>query len=369
MSRKLRPRPGVASRFFKAHGQGNDYLVFDEGPGPALSPALVRRICSRRRGVGADGVVVVEAAAPGAVAGLRMFNPDGGEFERSGNGLRIAGVYLRREGRSPRGSFPVVVGGSASGGDRVVLEVDGPGADGTWDVRVEMGRADFPEGPPFVAPGRVRKGGRVVLGLGRRALPGSGPSRREPGREPRREQEARLELEAVPVAVGNPHAVIFGDAPWGGDEVGRLGPLVSAHEAFPEGTNVQFAWVPERGRAAGDGIRAPAEASEEAAGGPQEGAVSVAIWERGVGRTESSGTSACAAAVAAVREGMLPPGPVRVEMEGGAMEVEVGADWAVRLRGPVEEVCVGELSETFLSESRPPEASGADPSLKDQAGR
>ena len=51
------------------------------------------------------------------------------------------------------------------------------------------------------------------------------------------------------------------------------------------------------------------------------------------------------------------------------MEVEVGADWAVRLRGPVEEVCVGELSETFLSESRPPEASGADPSLKDQAGR
>ena len=398
MSRKLRPRPGVASRFFKAHGQGNDYLVFDEGPGPALSPALVRRICSRRRGVGADGVVVVEAVAPGAEARLRMFNPDGGEFERSGNGLRIAGVYLRREGRSPRGSFPVVVGGSASGGDRVVLEVDGPGADGTWDVRVEMGRADFPVGPPFVAPGRVRKGGRVVLGLGRRAPPGSGPSRREPGREPRRGQgaraeleavpvsvaltppvadevqHARLELEAVPVAVGNPHAVIFGDGPWGGDAVGRLGPLVSAHEAFPEGTNVQFAWVPERGRAAGDGVRATAEASEEAAGGPQEGAVSVAIWERGVGRTESSGTSACAAAVAAVREGMLPPGPVRVEMEGGAMEVEVGADWAVRLRGPVEEVCVGELSETFLAEtflaeSGPPGASGADPGLKDQAGR
>lgn len=334
MPGKLRPRPTVAPRFFKAHGHGNDYLVFDEGPGPALSPELVRRICSRRRGVGADGIVVAEAVAPGAEPRLRMFNPDGGEFERSGNGLRIAGVYLRREGRAGSGPFPVVVGGEASGGDRVTLEVDGPGKDGTWDAKVEMGRADFPKGPPFVAPGRVGKGGRVALRLDRQGA-----------------------VEAVPVSVGNPHAVIFGDGPWSEDDVRRLGPLVSAHEAFPEGTNVQFAWVPPGERDAGGGSRgARPEASEAAADRPREGAVRIAIWERGVGRTESSGTSACAAAVAAVREGMLPPGAVRVAMEGGAMEVDVAPDWTVRLRGPVEEVCVGELSAALLSGSRPPSA-------------
>ena len=318
MTRKLRPRPSVVPRFFQAHGHGNDYLVFDEGPGPVLSPAMVRRICVPRRGVGADGIVVAEAVPRGAEARLRMFNPDGGEFERSGNGLRIAGVYLRREGRAGSAPFPVTVGGDLSGGDRVWLEVAGPGADGAWDVRVEMGCAGFPDGPPFVAEGWLGSGGRVALGLP------PGPSG---GRE--------AELEAVPVSVGNPHAVIFGDRPWSEAEVGRLGPLVVAHEAFPEGTNVQFAWVP------GDGARA-------SKGAPVEAVVHVAIWERGVGRTESSGTSACAAAVAAVREGALPPGPIRVAMAGGEMEVEVGPDWAVRLRGPVEEVCVGELAPGFF---------------------
>ena len=86
-----------------------------------------------------------------------MFNPDGGEFERSGNGLRIAGVYLRREaglGRRRSGDGRRDV----SGGDRVWLEVAGPGADGAWDVRVEMGRAGFPDGPPFVAEGWLGSG-------------------------------------------------------------------------------------------------------------------------------------------------------------------------------------------------------------------
>ena len=312
----------MASGFFKGHGHGNDYLVFDEGPGPILSPALTRRICSRRRGVGADGIVVVEADPPGAEARLRMFNPDGSEFERSGNGLRIAGVYLRRQGRAGSAPFPVRVGGGASGGDQVTLEVIGPGADGRWDARVEMGRAGFPSGPPFVAPGRVGKGGRVVLELGTEPGGAAGAACKPPER-----------LEALPVSVGNPHAVIFGEGPWSDAQVERLGPIVAAHPAFPQGANVQFAWVgPNR------------------AGAQDAAALHIAIWERGVGRTESSGTSACAAAVAAVREGLLPPGPITVAMTGGDMEVEVEPDWTVRLRGPVEEVCVGELSAAFLAD-------------------
>lgn len=291
----------VLPRFFKAHGHGNDYVVLEEGDGPLLTPLLIRRICHRHRGAGADGLVVVmESGAEGASARLRMFNPDGGEFERSGNGLRIAGVYLRREGRVGDGPFQVKVAG-----DEVGLDIAGRGAGGVWDVRADMGRVKFPVGPPFVTPRTVGGGGVVALRL---ASPGGGTER----------------VEVVAVSVGNPHAVAF-RASWSRREAEHYGPLITAHAAFPLGTNVQFAEVPAGRR------------------------IAIRIWERGVGMTSSSGTSACAAVAAAVRSGFIPPGPSKVLMEGGSMEVELGADWSVRLRGPVEEVCAGELTTGFLA--------------------
>ena len=292
----------IGPAFFKAHGHGNDYLVFEEGDGPALTTALVRRICDRHRGPGADGIVVVEAGPWGADPRLRMFNPDGSEFERSGNGLRIAGVFLRRRGRVGDGPFPVVVGG-----DRVWLRVAGPDVGGVWDARADMGKASFPSGPPFVAAGWGVEGGRVGLELP--PFPDGGASR----------------VEVVAVSVGNPHAVAFRDA-WSRAEVAHYGPLIATHEAFPRGTNVQFATIP-----AESDMALPCD-------------MAILIWERGVGPTTASGTSACAAAAAAVKCRFMTPGTVTVVMEGGSMEVEVAADWSVRLRGPVEEVCRGELA-------------------------
>ena len=294
--------PRIGPAFFKAHGHGNDYLVFEEGDGPELTGALVRRICHRHRGPGGDGIVVVGAGWRAAEPRLRMFNPDGGEFERSGNGLRIAGVYLRRRGRVGDEPFSVVVGG-----DRVWLRVAGPDVPGVWDVRADMGKVAFPKGPPFVGTGWVGEGGRVGLALP--PLPDGRGSR----------------VEVVAVSVGNPHAVAFRNR-WTRDEVAHCGPLIGRHEAFPRGTNVQFAETP-----AGRGMAIPRS-------------MAIRIWERGVGPTTASGTSACAAAAAAVKRGFMTRGPVTVVMEGGAMEVEVAADWSVRLRGPVEEVCWGELA-------------------------
>lgn len=292
----MRESPRIGPAFFKAHGHGNDYLVFEEGGGPVLTAALAKRICDRHRGPGADGIVVVEAGPREAEPRLRMFNPDGGEFERSGNGLRIAGAYLRRSGRAADEPFSVVAGGG-----RVGLRVAGPDPRGVWDVRADMGKVEFPAGPPFVRAGLAGEGGRVVLEVP--PLQGGAVSR----------------VEVVPVAVGNPHAVAFRDA-WTPGQVARYGPLLGTHEAFPRGANVQFAEIP---------------AGRE---------VAIRIWERGVGPTTASGTSACAAVAAAVRCGYMEPGATTVVMEGGAMEVEVAADWAVRLRGPVEEVCGGELA-------------------------
>ncbi len=320
-----RPRPRIRPHFFKAHGHGNDYLVFEEGDGPVLTAEAVRRICDRRRGVGSDGIVVVEAGrrgmgrgevavAEGAGVGaalpgtgevgpvrLRMFNPDGGEFERSGNGLRIAAAWLRRRRQVGGDPFPVRVGG-----DRVEMRVGAADQSGVRDAAVEMERAEFPVGPPFVAPGAVGRDGRVRLAVDR----------------PKKEERV---VRAVAVSIGNPHAVIFGEG-WTRGEIVRLGPRIATHPAFPQGTNVQFA-EPPRGRR-----------------------LRIRIWERGVGHTLSSGTSACAAVAAAVRTGRLAPGRATVAMEGGAMEVTVSADWRVGLRGPVQDICTGTLAPGLLAQ-------------------
>ncbi len=291
----------IGRGFFKAHGHGNDYLVFEEGPGPMLAPALIRRICDRHRGPGADGIVVIESRSGDGEPRLRMFNPDGSEFERSGNGLRIAAAHLRRRGRAGDDWFGVTVGG-----DRVRMRVSGPEPDGSYDAMVEMGKVGFPRGAPFVDSGTVGQDGRVALSL---------PSPEGAGRG----------LEAVPVSVGNPHAVLFGEG-WRQGEVEHFGALIAASDSFPQGTNVQFAELPE-----GREIR-------------------IRIWERGVGPTSSSGTSACAAVAAAVKCGLMSFGQAIVRMEGGDMEVDLRPDWSVRLRGPVEEVCVGELAAGFVTD-------------------
>jgi diaminopimelate epimerase len=131
----------------------------------------------------------------------------------------------------------------------------------------------------------------------------------------------------VPVSVGNPHAVVFADElgrPFERATLDHVGAGLTRHPAFAHGTNVQL-------------VRLAPPA-----------ALDILIWERGVGPTSASGTSACATAVAAVARGRLDPGELEVRMEGGAFKVTVGAELDVVLRGPVDEVGTGELSDGFL---------------------
>ncbi|MCH7553940.1 MAG: hypothetical protein IIC82_08090, partial [Chloroflexi bacterium] len=95
----MRDRPRAAAGFFKGHGLGNDYIVVEEGDAWPLSDAAIRAVCDRWRGPGSDGIVVLLRSA-GPPYLLRMFNPDGSEFERSGNGLRILAAYLASLGRA-----------------------------------------------------------------------------------------------------------------------------------------------------------------------------------------------------------------------------------------------------------------------------
>ena len=287
----------LSRRFFKGHGHGNDYLVFEEGCGwPALSET-VEAVCDRWRGPGGDGIVALLAGdGPfGRRKGddpfrLRMFNPDGSEFERSGNGLRVLGVYLYSRGWVRKGlPFPVEVGG-----DRVEMEILGRVGDNLVDVAVEMGTVRF----GLEAVGGVEGGLREGRFL-------EGPSGGE--------------LDIQPVSVGNPHCVCFRDT-LSEDDLLALGPFLTGHPLFPQGTNVQLARVAEKGQ------------------------VEMLIWERGVGRTSSSGTSACAVAAACVQRGKMSPGKIRVQMEGGDFFVTVAEGNTVRLEGPVQSVMEGELT-------------------------
>lgn len=279
-------RPRAGASWFKAHGLGNDYLVFRGGDAWTMTPEAVARVCDRWRGVGGDGIVL-ELPPDGPAHRLRMFNPDGSEFERSGNGLRVFGAALATAGRVGHAPFEVEVGGG-----RVTMQLHGVRPGGVLDLSVEMGRASVDD---------VRA--RASLPL----LDGS-------------------TVQVVPVRVGNPHCVVFTDD-LSEPALFRLGPALATHPAFPGGTNVQLARVE---------------------GFPHERRLRIAIWERGVGRTSASGTSSCAVAVAAVHQGRLPPGEVEVVMDGGTLRVTVTPELDVILRGPVEEVSRGVLTQGFL---------------------
>ncbi len=308
----------LGSGFFKGHGHGNDYLVFEEGESWVVTREAVQRMCHRTRGVGGDGIVallkpghpegVTAAGMPAPGDGTfraRMFNPDGSEFERSGNGLRILGAYLYSTGRVKKGiGFPVEVGGETVG-----MEILDEGPDGILNVSVDMGAARV----GVKAAGGTDEGWEIGdQGAAGYMLEG-------PAGNP---------LTVTPVSIGNPHCVVF-RSELGESSLLELGPFLTGHPVFPNGVNVQLARV-----------RAPGE-------------VEILIWERGVGRTASSGTSACAVAAGGVQAGLLEPGRIQVGMEGGSFLITVTEDLFVRLEGPVQPICRGELGDSLLAGLKP----------------
>ncbi|HUG42591.1 MAG TPA: diaminopimelate epimerase [Longimicrobiales bacterium] len=293
-------------RFWKGHALGNDYLVVDGADGGTPSAAMVRALCDRHRGVGGDGVLVAGAggdgpgSAPGgagAAASLRIFNPDGSEAEKSGNGLRIFGAWLHLTGRAGPEPFRVRLSG-----ETVEMAVEGPGAPGFVLIRVDMGRASFRAGDVgFTAAGADDEV------MGRPLKPAGGA------------EEVAVHL----VSMGNPHCVLFRDVVERSDLL-RLGPLVQAEPAFSAGINVQLARVLGPGR------------------------LEAMIWERGAGETLASGSSACAVVAAARRSGRAEGDAFVVAMPGGEVEVELSPGYDVRLRGEAGIVFEGRVRDEVL---------------------
>jgi diaminopimelate epimerase len=268
----------------KLHATGNDFLVVD-----ALDPAfhlgtpgaLAPRLCDRHTGIGADGLIVVSAAAGGADCTMTLFNADGGVAEMSGNGMRCLAWVAQRAGVGDGKRLVVDTGGGRREVDLTLDPVTGDVVAAT----VDMGAVTFdPATIPLDAP-------------------------------------SAFDLEATfhgthyvgdAAGMGNPHFVVVVDDPRTA-RVTQHGPHLEVDERFPNRANVEF-------------IRAT----------PNEpGAIDMRVWERGVGETLSCGTGACAAAAVANRRGLVGE-HVTVHVPGGDLTVEL-AD-TIRLGGPVAHV-------------------------------
>jgi diaminopimelate epimerase len=275
--------------FYKYHGLGNDYIVINPAQFPFdPTPDAVRAICDRHYGVGSDGILLGPLGNPNE-PGLRIFNPDGSEAEKSGNGLRIFAWFLYEQGLVGAGPFPIhpMAG-------RVLARVLDPAAK---VIQVDMGA------PSFDA---------------RAAAPGLGLAEII-------DQELEFGGERCRVtfvSMGNPHCVILG-GPVTEARACRLGPLVEGSPLFPARTNMQLLEVLSRSE------------------------IRIEIWERGAGYTLASGSSSCAAATAARRLGLVGD-EVTVRMPGGVLRITF-ADGHAHLVGPVEKVMEGTFAADLLA--------------------
>src|SRR4029077_6715002 len=253
----------------------NDYLVLDL-PGPLDElVALLPVLCDRFRGLGSDGLLAFDPRS----MSVRIFNPDGSEAQKSGNGLRITAAHA-------------------------VLE---HGAESEFELRT-LDRAN-------AVKVLARNGAEVVseIDIGRPSFRAADLPARFEGEPERVHLDTPAgRIEAMLVSVGNPHCVVFGE-PVTRDRCVELGPHVERHQAFPERTNMQLFEVVDRSH------------------------VRIVIWEPGAGYTLASGTSASAVAAACMRDGLVGE-QVTVQMPGGDLSIRRKGSGNLVQSGPARRV-------------------------------
>jgi diaminopimelate epimerase len=271
--------------FAKYHALGNDYIVIDPKNLPSpLTAEQIKTICHRNFGVGSDGILLGPLPTKKAEFGLRIFNPDGSEAEKSGNGLRIFSRYLWDKKLAGDGEFSVETPGGI-----VHATVMARGK----IVRVEMGSVSFwSDESPVAGPRREVINEQIHLR----------------GRQ----------YHFCAATVGNPHCVL--PLPKISADLARqIGPQLETHARFPNRTNVQLMQVLDRKN------------------------IQIEIWERGAGYTLASGSSSSAAAAVAHKLGLCDR-EISVHMPGGKIEIEIGDNFSIRMTGGVTKVADGVMN-------------------------
>jgi diaminopimelate epimerase len=265
---------GAMTRLSKLHATGNDFLV---STGPVEARHAVA-LCDRHTGIGADGVLVLMPGTDGADAAMTLFNADGSIAEMSGNGIRCLAWVARREGLGTSERLVVDTGG---GRRTVDLTCDAAGT--VVHAVCDMGALTFEPAAIPVLADRTEGLAATVAGT---------------------------DFEGDAVGIGNPHWVLVVDDP-GTVDLATIGPRLEHDPRFPNRVNIEV--IARRG----------------------PDTLTMRVWERGVGETQSCGTGACAAAAVAHRRGLVGA-DVTVHVPGGALTVALGE--TARLGGPVVHV-------------------------------
>jgi diaminopimelate epimerase len=269
--------------YTKAEANGNDFLLIEaDAVPPRKRSALARAICSRHRGIGADGVEFVRRREAAEIE-LILFNADGGEAEVSGNGTRCAAAFCAER-------YGFTTGTLKTGAGTVHAHIE-ERQGSVWWVELRLGQ---PHLDSESVPMLIESGPRPMV----RDYPLEAAGRR---------------LAITALSMGNPQCCVLVDAfP---EDWEALGAALESHPAFPRHVNVEFVRVLD----------------------PHS--IEIRIYERGVGPTESSGTGSCAAAVAAILHGRASS-PVTVASPGGVQVVNwTGGDCS--LRGPARLISDG----------------------------
>jgi diaminopimelate epimerase len=284
-------------RFAKYHALGNDYIVWDPAKaGEELSTSQIRLLCHRNYGVGSDGVLVGPLETSEDAFSVRIFNPDGSEAEKSGNGLRIFSRYLWDQGMVRGNPFTILTLGG-----KVRSQVHKGGR----EVTVDMGALSFDS----------------------TLIPVEGPPREVINETILVNNEEFLFCAAT---IGNPHCVVLRDE-LSAEEAKKWGPLIEIDPRFPNRTNVQFMKILDHG------------------------SIQIEIWERGAGYTLASGTSSSAAAGVAHKLGLCGPS-VSVRMPGGTIHIAISDEFMISMKGPVTKIADGTVSRELFAHHQEPKA-------------
>ncbi|MCD6586332.1 MAG: diaminopimelate epimerase [Desulfobacteraceae bacterium] len=280
-------------KFYKYHGLGNDYIVIDPADQPRdLTESDISIICHRNFGIGSDGILLGPIHTKKADFAVRIFNPDGSEAEKSGNGLRIFSRYLWDKKLVSNTPFTI----STIGG-LVESRIHKNGL-----ISVDMGKVSFDsEKIPVIGPKRQVLNDNIEID--------------------------GQEITYCGATIGNPHCVIISDdiSP---ELAKKLGPKLETHPNFPNRTNVQFMKIINRSN------------------------ISLEIWERGAGYTLASGSSSSASAAVAFALGYTDQ-DITVHMPGGTLEIRVHKDLSITLKGPVTRVGEGSIDAEIFNQTKP----------------
>lgn len=276
---------------YRYHGLGNDYLVFDPQKNSLLlNEEIIKHICDRNFGCGSDGVLF-GPVFDGNRMQVKIYNSDGSEAEKSGNGVRIFSKYVKDAGYVTGSSFTL----NTLGGN---VKVDYLSSEGDL-IKIGMGTASFLSNQiPITGKNREVVSETFTFG--------------------------GVDVIATCLSIGNPHCVIPMENITKESAL-KLGPLVENCSCFPNRINMQLLKVINRNN------------------------IAIEIYERGSGYTLASGSSSCAAATAAYKLGLVDSN-VTVHMPGGTLKIEIMPDYFIYMTGTVSPIGKIILAPSFVKE-------------------